>query len=235
MSYLPQIAIDQLKSKLTNDLSVLGKIYKAKKSQFQTLSIDHSRVDEMLLDGWEIVIERKRMATKTKMQKAKHYSRLFEDQVWCQMYELGYRHLNYDENFILPFGQEKENTKQIDVIAIDHETIILIECKSSKQLKKAPSYKELFEGLPIKLNGFKTVLEQAFGRGLKVKYIFATRNLRIDIDDVDFKRLFTTGSFYYNDNTYDYVNSLIKSYKSVATYQFLGLLFKNELINLAEP
>jgi DNA sulfur modification protein DndB len=232
MSFISQFEIDQFKKKLTNDLSNLGKIYKAKKSPYQSLSVEHSLVDDMISDGWEIVNERKKMATKTKLRKPKSYSRLFEDEVWCQMYELGYRHLNYDEQCLLPFGSGAENTKQIDVIAIDGETIILIECKSAKQFKRAPSYKELFEGLPLKLDGFKKVLEQAFGRGLKVKYIFATRNLMLNVEDADFNRLFSTGSFYYNDNTYDYINSLIKSYKSVATYQFLGLLFKNEIINL---
>src|ERR1700749_4210180 len=113
MSFLPQFEIDQFKKKLTNDLSALGKIYKAKKSLYQTLSVEHSRVDEMVADGWEVVVGPEKMATKTKLRKPKLYSRLFEDEVWCQMYELGYRHLNYDEQFLLPFGPEKENTKQI--------------------------------------------------------------------------------------------------------------------------
>src|SRR5699024_1210031 len=37
--------------------------------------------------------------------------------------------------------------------------------------------------------------------------------------------------FLYNDNTYEYVNSLIKHYKDAALYQFLALIFKGQLIN----
>lgn len=65
----------------------------------------------------------------------------------------------------------------------------------------------------------------------KVKYIFATRNLRMESDSEDMKRLLSTNSFYYNNNTFKYIDDLINSYKNVAFYQFLGLIFKNELIS----
>ncbi|MCF8452702.1 MAG: DGQHR domain-containing protein [Pedobacter sp.] len=227
--FISQIEIHNLKGKLTEDLSQLGKIYKAKKSKYQTQSIDHSLVDDMVADGWEI---EKTGATKTKIRRLKIHSRQFEDDVWCQFYELGYRHLNYDETCCLPFSPATEDKKQIDIVALDKETVFLVECKSSEKLKKAPPYRDIFETLGQRLDGFRKVIEQAFGKGLKVKYIFATRNLQIDIEDIDFQRLAKTGSFYYNDNTYDYINSLIKNYKGVSRYQLLGLIFKNELINL---
>lgn len=81
------------------------------------------------------------------------------------------------------------------------------------------------------MDGFKKALWQIFGKEKKIKYIFATRNLRIPTNSVHLERLEKTNSFYYNNNTYDYVCSLIKNYKNAAFYQFLGLVFKNELIN----
>lgn len=229
MAFIEQIEIDKIKGKLTSDLSSLGKLYKAKKSKYQTQSIDHSLVEDMLKKGWEI--DGKPLSSKTKIRKIKDNSRQFEDDIWCQFYELGFRHLNYDQNFKLPFSSASEDTKQIDVVAKSDDTIFLIECKSSENIKKAPSYKDEFDLLGLRLDGFRKVIEQCFGRGLKIKFIFATRNLRLDTDDIDFKRFEKTGSFYYNDNTYDYINSLIKNYKNAALYQFLGMIFKNELIN----
>ncbi|MCW3110272.1 MAG: hypothetical protein JWQ09_4778 [Segetibacter sp.] len=229
MAFLQQIEIDEFKGKLTSDPSSLGKIYKAKKKTYQTISVDHFSVNDYLKNGWEI---EKTLVTKTRLAKAKPHSRQFEDDVWCQFYELGYRCLNYDESFYLPFSQGSKDKKQIDVIAMDNETVFLIECESSEKLKKAPSHGDLFDSLSQKLDGFRKVIEQAFGKGRRLKYIFATRNLRMDIAEADFDRLIKTGSFYYNDNTHDYINSLIKNYKGAARYQVLGLLFKNEIINL---
>lgn len=231
MGFLKQIDIDEFKGKLTSDLSKLGKLYKAKKLKHQVLSVDHTIVNDYLHKGWEI---EKQLKTKTRIIKPKNHSKQFEDDIWCQFYELGYRHLNYDENFQLPFGTMVEEKKQIDVIAIDHETIFIIECKSAKKLQKAPSYKDEFDVLSYRIEGFRKSIHQAFGKDLKIKFIFATRNLRIDKDSIDVQRLLTTKSFLYTDNTYHYINNLIKNYKKAARYQFLGLVLKNEKINNSE-
>jgi DNA sulfur modification protein DndB len=229
MSFIKEIEIEALKGKLTKDLSVLGRLYKAKKSSYMLKSVEHALVEGYIKDGWEE--SSLPLKTKTKIRKLKEHNKQFEDDLWCQLYDLGYRHLNYDETFELAFGKNPEEKKQIDVIAIDKETIIIVECKSSAKPRKAPSFKDEFELLSLRLNGFKKVLEQAFGKNFKIKYIFATRNLRIDVESIDLQRLKKTNSFYYSDNTYKYVSSLIKNYKNAASYQFLGLLFKNQLIN----
>lgn len=229
MSFLKQIEIDQIKGKLVTDLSILGKIYKSKKSNYIVKNVDHSLVEEMIKEGWEEYGTH--LKTKSQLRKRKSHSKQFEDDVWCQFYELGYRCLNYDDQFILPYGKETEEKKQIDVIAVDDETIILIECKSSDNPKKAPSFKTEFEGLELRLDGFRKVLAQIFGKEKKPKYIFATRKLRIDSDSVDILRLKNKNGYYYNDNTYDYINSLVKSYRSAAKYQLMGLLYKDQLIS----
>lgn len=214
---------------LTDDLSYLGKVYKAKKAKFMFISVDHSMVDSYLEEGWEDYGHV--LKTKTKLRKPKSHDVQFEDDIWCQFYELGYRNLNYNQNFYLYYGKSDEDKQQIDVVAVDADSVLLIECKSSEKMKKAKSFKTLFEALPLKLDGFRKAVEQIFGPGKRIKYIFATRNLRIEIDGPDMKRLEETKSFYYNDNSYMYVNSLIKNYKGAAKYQFLGIIFKNQLIS----
>ena len=134
MTFLKQFDIDQIKAKLTSDLSKLGKIYKTKKSAYLNISITHSLVDDYLEQGWEV---EKELKTKTRLRKSKVHSKKFEDDVWCQFYELGYRYFNYDENFKLPYGKDPEDTKQIDVFAVDNEFAILIECRSSEKRRKA--------------------------------------------------------------------------------------------------
>ena len=229
MPFVDPIVAEQLRNKLTADPSQLGKLYKSKKNNFYERSVDHNLVEDLLNDGWEEFGTP--LKTKTRLRKPKSHNDKFEDDIWCQLYELGYRHLNYSNDFKLPFGKSSSETKQIDIIAINKDSVLLVECKSSEKHAKAPSYKTEFEGLPIRLNGFRKSLEELFGKGKKVKYIFATRNLKLDRTSVDVERLLSTGSFYYNDNTFEYLNELVKSYKNAAHYQFLALLFKGELIS----
>ena len=229
MPFIDPMEADELRKKLTNDASQLGKLYKSKKSDFYIKSVDHNLVESLLNEGWEEF--GKPLKTKTRLRKAKSHNDKFEDDVWCQFYELGFRHLNFTNDFKLPFGKDPLEKKQIDVIAVNEDCILLVECKSSQKHAKAPSFKTEFEGLPLRLNGFRKALEQLFGKGKKVKYIFATRNLKLDRTSVDVERLLSAGSFFYNDNTYAYINRLIKAYKNAAHYQFLALIFKGELIS----
>lgn len=229
MPFLQPHQSASIKSKLTSDLSTLGKLYKAKKSEYLTQNVNINLVEDLLELGWEEFGNP--LKTKARLRKLKSHSIRFEDEVWCQFYELGYRTMNFDENFILPFGKHPEETKQIDVVAIDEETVFLIECRSSEILKKAPSWKDELESLSLRISGFKKSMDQLLGQGKKLKYIFATRNFRTNEDNSDLLRLARTNSYYYNDNTYQYINGLIRNYKSAAKYQFLGLVFKNQLIN----
>lgn len=229
MSFIDPMEADQLRAKLTNDLSQLGKLYKSKKSKYHTKSVEHNLVEQMLREGWEEFGQP--LKTRTRLRKAKDHASMFEDNMWCQLYELGYRHLNFSDDFELPFGKNPLEKKQIDVVAIDEDSILLVECKSSEKSVKAPSFKTEFEGLPLRLGGFKKSLDQLYGKGRKIKYIFATRNIRLNRDSADVERLNTTGSFYYNDNTYLYVKDLIAKYRGAAHYQFLAILFKGQLIN----
>lgn len=229
MAFIDPAEIENLKNKLSHDKSQLGKIYKAKKSAYYLKSVDHSLVEEMLEDGWEDYTTP--LKTKTKLRKPKDHSSKFEDDIWCQLYELGFRYFNINRDFRLPYGKGEADKKQIDIVAINDDSILLIECKSADKRIKAPSYKTEFEGLPKRLDGFTKTLEQIFGKGRKIKYIFATRNIGLSSTSTDVERLLATKSFYYNDNTYDYVNSLIKAYKDSAHYQFSAMLFKGQSIN----
>jgi len=229
MPFIDPAEIENLKNKLTADKSQLGKLYKAKKSDHYLKSVDHNLVEDMVKDGWEDYAAP--LKTKTKLRKIKDHSVKFEDDMWCQLYDLGYRYFNVSNDFKLPYGKAGHEKKQIDVIAINEDSILLVECKSAKKSSKAPSYKTEFEGLKKRINGFTKTLEQMFGKGRKIKYIFSTRNIRLSNDSVDVTRLEDAGGFYFNDNTYDYVSSLVKTYKKSARYQFSAILFKGQSIN----
>ncbi len=197
MPFIHPMEADVLRRKLTDDASQLGKLYKSKKSVFYIKSVGHNLVENFLNEGWEEL--GKPLKTKTRLRKTKKHNDKFEDDVWCQLYELGFRHLNFTNDFKLPFGKDPLEKKQIDVIAVNEDCILLVECKSSQKHTKASSFKTEFEGLPLRLNGFRKTLEQLFGKGKKVKYIFATRNLKLDRTSVDVERLLSGQPLFYGE------------------------------------
>jgi DNA sulfur modification protein DndB len=232
LSFVDPAEAAALRNKISSDKSLLGKIYVSKYSKFHSRNVDHNLVEGLLEEGWEEYGTPLR--TKARLRKPKSHNVKFEDDLWCQLYRLGYRTLNIDEKFCLPFGQEPSDKKQIDVVAINDDTVLLVECKSSEVSAKPPSYKTEFEALRLRLDGYRKAIDQTFGPGRRMKYIFATRNLRLSRDSVDVQRLVESGGFYYNDNTFEYVDSLLKSYRDAAHYQFMGLVMKGQAINKAK-
>lgn len=229
MAFLSSADIQTVHNGLSDDASYLGKLFKAKSSKYLVRNVEHNMVEDMLKEGWEEYGSP--LKTKTRLRKLKSHDVRFEDDLWCQLYSLGYRHLSIDRHLRLPFGPDAKQRKQVDIVAIDNDTILLVECKSSGKPVKPQSLKTEFEGLPQRLDGFSKTLDQLLGKGRRLKYVFATRNIRLSRDHLDIVRLTDTGSFFFNDNTFDYINSLIKTYRDAAHYQFLGLLFKGQSIN----
>ena len=142
MPFLSPESAKSIKDKISSDESYLKKLYKVKKSPFLYLSVLHSLVEDYVKEGWEIEIELK---TKTKIRKPKKHGQKFEDEIWCQFYEIGYRTLNIDENLIFPFGKGEEERKQVDVFAINDDTALIVQCKSAETLKRPNFLKDQFE------------------------------------------------------------------------------------------
>ncbi len=224
MPFISDERAELVRRELISDAKILGKTYKAKRSGYFLKNVDHTMVEDYLKEGWEEY--GKPLKTKTRIRRSKSHDIKLEDDIWCQLYELGYRCLNANRSFFLPFGKQEAERKQIDVIAIDENSILIVECRSSVRPTKAKSFKTEFEALKVQLAGFRKTLQQLYPGSRRIKFLFSTRNIRLDADGEDHKRLVKLGAFHYNDNTYEYVSQLIKNYKSAAHYQVMGILFK---------
>ena len=230
MAYLSSFQQKEIKEKLISEAIDLKRLYKDKNSPFIHMSVSHSQVDQKISEGWEV--DGAPLKKKTKIKKKKAHGHKFEDDVWCQLYNLGYSTLNFDETLELPFSENPTDKKQIDVLAVNEDSILIVECKSSeKPTKKISFLKDNLESLRLRRDGQIKALKQLFGTEKKIKFILATRNFRIAADSEHSRRLATSKVFHLNDQTFKYVNSLVKNYKQAAQYQFLGLLFRGESIN----
>lgn len=227
MALITPTQIQSIKEHMTDDPSVLTKKFKAKKTPYETRSISLNELDDYLSEGWEEVSTSKH---KAKIQKLKPIDICFEDDIWCMFYNLGFRILNYDEKLVIQWGKSSEERHQIDVVAVGEEAIFVVECKAAENIKQASFKKEIGE-ICLYKEGVMRVLKEIYGQEKKVKFIFATRNYTYPKDCYDERRLIDNKIFQFTDNTYDYVNSLIKSYKSTVIYQFYGLMFQHERIN----
>lgn len=215
----------ELLGKLVGE-SEINKLIKQKRKENLTESINPSEKEKYLTEGWIIVKEFK---NSIKVSKPKSLDLAFEDEVWSLFALMGYKFLNKDRNFNLPYDKNNPNqTKQIDVFAKDDETILIVECKSSESNKRGDFKKELESYIGI-IEGIRKSLLALFPRSkYKFKFILATKNLSISEDDLI--RLEKLKGIHLNDENIEYFFQLHSQLGPASRYQFLGSIFEGQEI-----
>lgn len=227
MAFLKDFQAEKIKSHMTSDENVLGIKYKAKNTEFITWSVSLGEVDDYVDQGFEVISTSKR---KARISKKKGHDEQFEDDIWCMFYKLGFRTLNTDRNLCIQWGPSENDTQQLDVVAVSGDAIFVVECKAA-ETPKSRNFKTTLNSMVQYKDGVTKALRQIYGHEKKVKFILATRNYRLQDGGEDQKRMEEKKIFHLNDNTYNYISNLIKSYKEAVIYQFYGLMFKDEIIN----
>lgn len=224
MSYLSPIEISNIKDSLLDDEKELRQEYISRKSMYDSYSESYNRLDEMLSKGWEIEKENKNTV---RIRKEKDFDIYFEDRVWCFFYELGFRILNKDRHLKLKYGIETYDRQQIDVIAVNDDTVFIVECKASQSPQNV-SYKRDLESISQKKDGYIKCIKELYGKR-RVKLVLATENQSLTTPDK--QRMESVKMFHLDDNVFKYMNELLGTYKKAATYQIMATFFKGEIIN----
>ena len=209
---------------LAEVVSLKGEI-KKRKDKFVYRTIKKSRLEEYTGEGWELTKQNVKSHT---VKKPKADDVLFEDRVWALFASLGFERMNKDRHFKILYSKEPHVPgKQIDVFAADNETAILVECKSSKSLKIASFSKDIAEIGHIKDRVFATI-RKALSPKLKIAWIFATNNLVLSKPDK--AKLNEDNIHHFDQDDLAYYENLASLLGSVARYQLLGKLFKDQAI-----
>jgi DNA sulfur modification protein DndB len=177
-------------------------------------------------DGW---IFDKKLKNRIKIKKLKSYDVLFENEVWLLFEHLGFKFLNKDRYFNMPYSSDEKLTQQIDVFAADDETALFIECKSTTAPHKKTNFKESIEAIGGKRQGIMNELRKLFpDKKLKVKFIFATKNYIVSAQDK--QRMSEFEIVHFDENIIAYYYDLFKHLGISAKYQLLGYLFAGQKI-----
>ena len=186
--------IENFWESIVPDKSLKSTITKRKKAYIFE-SIHPELRDRFEREGWELDREFK---TKVRMKKQKPFDMAFEDEVWTTIANLGFNHMNKDRNFKMPYSDDPKLTQQIDVFAVDDETILFIECKATEGEPKKGNFKETIEAIGEKKEGIHKAIRKIFPRSKhKLKFIFATKNYFLS--EPDLERLDNFGILHFNE------------------------------------
>lgn len=208
-------------SKMVSGLE-LDEAFKMRRTDFITVKVLNQDVHKYQIKGYEIYGNPNTRTTV--LRKNKEFFDLFEDELWQVFYKMGFKILNKDNSFKI---QLNGNSKQIDILAVDDETILVVECKASQ--KESMNLKQEIESITGIQSEIREVLTSQFQNPKrKIKHILAVKGF--EIENADMERLKAKNIAYFNYDSVLYYRDLVNHLGPAAKYQLLGNLFQNTKI-----
>ena len=167
------LLLDQITGLVTED--DLKSELRRRRSKHNELSVPLSEEESRIAAGWELV---RRNRNSIRIRRLKPVDQGNEDETWTLFALMGFDAMNAGRHFVLPVGREGSGIppKQIDVLAADSETIFVVECKASNELRNRSLHKDLAETHGLK-QAIGATLRRHFGNRQKVCFVYSTRNV----------------------------------------------------------
>ena len=146
-------------------------------------SVPHTEEDELLTDGWELV---KRNNKTSRMRAPKSIDDTLEDEVWCLLADMNFSHMSEGRHFRIKLASERAHVppKQIDALAVDEETAIVVECKAAESFGRRSLQRDLNETRALQ-QPIRATIHQEFENRPRVCFVYVTRNVRWSAADLE--------------------------------------------------
>ncbi|AGG07944.1 DGQHR domain-containing protein [Dehalococcoides mccartyi] len=216
---------------LTNvdDINGMKRLAKQKNKLFDQLLIKDALLSEMESKGWKLV---KRNKSNVRIQKPRLESVRFEDRVWLLLYKLGFSYLSSNGGASLSLDEKKDGSTetQINIVAVDDEVALAIECRTSERLAKRPQLCEELEKHTLIRERFANAIRHQYTTANKKQVILAMFLSNIILTDNDRERAENAGVIIFDNKDLAYYEALVKHLGPAARYQFLSDMIPNKPI-----
>ncbi len=206
-----------------NELNAVAK-KRSKKIEEKTLTHVEA-TEDYVPKGWAIVKLLK--GGKVRVQREKLVGDAFEDRVWLLFKKMGYSTLNRSRKFTIFYGNGNSLHQQIDVFAVNEESVIVIECKASAE-KKGINFKKQIDAFGGQKESLQQKILEKFPNRT-VRFIWANHNYGLGKADLDRLKEYEIELF--DDDTINYFVELSKHLGDCAKYQLYAHLFVDKEIS----
>ncbi|WP_276503279.1 DGQHR domain-containing protein [Terrimonas pollutisoli] len=189
---------------------------------FITKAIHKADLDKFKSEGWEYV---KNLKTSIQVRKEKPHNELLEDRVWSLFYKMKFPYLSTDKGAKLVLNPKDSNgiKSQIDLLAIDKEIALAVECKSSTEYKRRPQFQEeLGKFVQIKEPLTKAIKSKYSEEGTKKQVVLVMFFNKIILSDNDKERAKKSNVILFDEKDLAYYENLVGHLGPAAKYQVLA-------------
>jgi DGQHR domain-containing protein len=204
-----------------HEREALSSIARSKARDFESKTVHPKTLEDYLPKGW---VEDQPNLRSVRLKRPKSAGVLLEDRVWTLMYKLGFPLLSGERGAQLVLNpKEKESPKtQIDVVAIDEDVAVAIECKTSATFAKRNDFIEELAKHVQNRPRFAAAVRADFGVEPKRQPVFAMFLQNAELSDKDQIRAKEASVALLDENDLAYYEGLVAHLGPAAKYQFLA-------------
>ncbi len=215
---------------LTNVVPIdeLGGLARARAKNYETKTVSPAAVDEHLLASWAIS---KKNPKSVRLTRPKSHGTLLEDRVWTLLYRMRFKFLSGRGGAQLQVNAGQESPKtQIDVVAIDDEVAIALECKSAEKFAKRPQFQQELGKHSLIRDRFTNAARKQFEPQSKRLVVLAMFASNVLLSENDKARAKDANVLLLDEKDLLYYETLIAQIGPAARYQFLAEILPGKSI-----
>ena len=215
---------------LTNIFPIdeLGSLARANARDYDTKTVALSALDEHVAAGWEPA---KTNSKSIRLSRKKPHGTLLEDRVWTLLYRMKFAYLSGARGAQLKISVADTSPEtQLDVVAIDSEVGIAIECKSSEQIARRPQFQQEMGKLALARDRFTTSARRDFEPISRRLIVLAMFTSNILLSDNDKTRAKEANILLLDERDLTYYETLVTHIGPAARYQFLAEILPGKTV-----
>ena len=207
----------------------LRTLARSRSKSAQTKSVHPKLVDEAATDGWTVETTGK---ASVRLKRKKTLSIEFEDRVWSMLFRMRFDYLSGfgGGKLALNLNNTDGPKNQLDVVAIDSELILAIECKTSEKYSKRPQFQEELAKLSSYRERLGKTISSQFPSATKRPTALAFFVYNINLTENDKERAKQINVSLFDEKDLDYYEKLISHLGPAAKYQFLADMLPGKTI-----
>ena len=199
----------------------LRSLARKKGRDYETKTVNLKLVEEYVADGWS---EDGRNENSVRLMRKKSHGQLLEDRVWMLLYRMQFTHLPDQNGAVLVINPRDENSPRtkIDVVGVDNEVALAVECKSSESPARRGTFQEELGKHALIRHPFSNGIAKMLDGQQKRQTVLAMFTSNVILSENDRSRAEHANVVLFDERDLAYYETLVGHLGVAAKYQFFA-------------
>ena len=193
----------------------------SKKKQYDEKTIPKSDLSMAQAKGWTVQRDYKHSC---RIKRSKNKDQILKDRVWTLLHRMGFTHMSGSGGASLILKPKDTNTpkNQIDVVGLDDEVALAVECKTARKPQENPLFQEDIEKQTLIRQRFAQAVHKQFPLSHKRIPALSIWTWDLLLTENDIERARQEKLVLFNEHDLAYYEQLVDHLGPATKYQFFS-------------